>query len=47
MLQGFGPGFVPPVWKVRHGRTNTWVLWDNFYGDVLAVIGLNRDSVKQ
>ena len=45
MLQGFGPGFVPPVWKVRDGRTKTWVLWDNFYGDMLAVIGLNRTSV--
>ena len=44
--QGFGPGFVPPVWRVRDGRTNTYVLWDNFYGDMLAVIGLNRDSVN-
>ena len=44
--QGFGPGFVPPVWRVRDGRTNTYVLWDNFYGDMLAVIGLHRGSVN-
>ena len=44
--QGFGPGFVPPVWRVRDGWTNTYVLWDNFYGDMLAVIGLNRGSVN-
>ena len=46
LWSGFRASSMRDGRTVRDGRTNTYVLWDNFYGDMLAVIGLNRGSVN-
>ena len=41
----FAPVNAIPIWKPRGGRGGAFMLWDDAFGDMLALIGLTHASI--